>query len=32
MTERLFRTASAAMALVIALSILTIAFWPLPPS
>ena len=31
MTERLFRSAAAALALVAALGILTIAFWPLPP-
>jgi hypothetical protein len=32
MTERLFRSASAVLALVVALTILTIAFWPLPPA
>jgi hypothetical protein len=32
MNERLFRSASAVLALVAALTILTIAFWPLPPA
>jgi hypothetical protein len=31
MTERLFRSLSAMLALVVALTIVTLAFWPLPP-
>ncbi len=31
MTERLFRSVSATLAIVVALTIVTFAFWPLPP-
>jgi hypothetical protein len=31
MTERLFRSVSAVLVLVVALAAATVAFWPLPP-